>query len=309
MVENIKTIPLVSAILRSKARGCCAVSYYERLQSSIDYIEENLNQDISLEQVARQAYFSMTHFYRIFQAMAGLSIKEYIRKRRLSSAAHELLTSEKRLIDIAFDYRFESQEAFTRAFKSLYGITPGRYRRDSVEVPMVEKLNISETRPDNINGGVFMEPKIIMKNSFKVAGAMGMVDAASDKIAKLWQQLGAKRNDIKNKVNNSATYGISVYIPNITSETEFLYGACVEVSNLSEVPEGMVGKEIPAGKFAVFTHKGTRFKLKDTYDYIYGTWFPNSGYEPAEVDTLEFYDERFRSDAEDSEMEIYIPIK
>ena len=105
------------------------MNYYERIQRSIDYIEEQLTGPIRLEQAASEACFSTSHFYRIFHALVGHSVKEYIRKRRLSEAAARLISHEGRIIDLSFDYQFESQEAFTRAFKKLFGMTPGEYRR------------------------------------------------------------------------------------------------------------------------------------------------------------------------------------
>ncbi len=91
------------------------MNYCESVQKSIDYFEQHLKEDIDLNTIVQRSCFSTTHFYRVFQALVGESLKDYVRKRRLSEAAIELWASEKRLIDIAFEYSFNSQEVFTRA--------------------------------------------------------------------------------------------------------------------------------------------------------------------------------------------------
>ncbi|MGN7382161.1 helix-turn-helix domain-containing protein [Paenibacillus sp. SAFN-117] len=113
-------------------RGELWVVYDEHVRAvkrSIRYIEEHLKGDLSLEKVADQAAFSMYHFHRMFQAYVGDTLADYIRKRRLACAAGELLSTERRILDIALEYQFESQEVFTRAFKRIYYMTPGQYRK------------------------------------------------------------------------------------------------------------------------------------------------------------------------------------
>lgn len=103
---------------------------YERMiQKTIDWIESHLHEEISADEIADVANFSKFHFHRIFQTSVGLSVVAYIRMRRLANAASTLLQSDERIIDIAINYQFESQEAFTRAFKKLYHLPPGQYRR------------------------------------------------------------------------------------------------------------------------------------------------------------------------------------
>jgi AraC-like DNA-binding protein/DNA gyrase inhibitor GyrI len=108
------------------------MNYYERVQRAIDYIEENLTHSISLETVVGKAYMSRANFYRIFFAMVGYTVKDYIRRRRISEAGQKLIETDQRILDIALTYRFESQESFTRAFKQLVGQTPGSARKGNI---------------------------------------------------------------------------------------------------------------------------------------------------------------------------------
>ncbi|WP_213585005.1 helix-turn-helix transcriptional regulator [Paenibacillus sp. J2TS4] len=99
------------------------------VKGSIRFIEENLTEELSLERVSREASFSMYHFHRLFQAYVGETPSEYIRKRRLACAAAELISTDRRILEVALEFQFESQEAFTRAFKRVYHMTPGKYRK------------------------------------------------------------------------------------------------------------------------------------------------------------------------------------
>jgi AraC-type DNA-binding domain-containing proteins len=102
--------------------------HVKAVNKSIRYIEEHLEEELSLEKVAAEVSFSMYHFHRIFQALIGVTFADYIRRRRLACAAADLLSGDRRILDIALKYRFESQEAFTRAFKRVNYMTPGQYR-------------------------------------------------------------------------------------------------------------------------------------------------------------------------------------
>ncbi|MCT6924815.1 AraC family transcriptional regulator [Metasolibacillus sp.] len=95
----------------------------------INYIEEHLHEPLEIERIAKHAGFSKFHLHRVFKKYVGMSIAEYIRMRRLASASAMLLYTKEKIIDIAFHNYFESQEAFTRAFKKYYHLPPGQYRK------------------------------------------------------------------------------------------------------------------------------------------------------------------------------------
>lgn len=121
------------------------MNYYERVQQSIDYIEENLKLELSLEVVASKAYMSIANFYRLFYAFTGHSIKDYIRLRRLSCASIDLFEKDKRIIDISLDYQFDSPESFSRAFKRVFGKNPVDFRKARKPLTQIfERINIME---------------------------------------------------------------------------------------------------------------------------------------------------------------------
>jgi len=104
------------------------MTFYEQIQQAIDYIEDNLFNDLSSKAAAQKAFMSESNFYRYFSALTGFTFKEYIRKRRLCSTLKNLNNPKHRILDIAVLNRFESHEAFTRAFKKEFGLTPSEYR-------------------------------------------------------------------------------------------------------------------------------------------------------------------------------------
>jgi AraC-like DNA-binding protein len=105
------------------------VSYYlERVQRAVDYVETKLDEDVALSDVAKAAGVSQWHFQRMFKALTGETLKTYIRSRRLAASLERLLTTDLRVLDIALTAGFESQEAFARAFKQAFGLTPQQYR-------------------------------------------------------------------------------------------------------------------------------------------------------------------------------------
>ncbi|MFZ5353041.1 MAG: helix-turn-helix transcriptional regulator [Bacillota bacterium] len=102
------------------------------IKKSFDYIEDNLLEDICLDTLSDEAHFSKYHFHRLFRAGAGYSVMDYISRRRIVCAARELIFSDEKMTSIAFKYRFNSQDTFIRAFKRVYGVTPGQFRRDKM---------------------------------------------------------------------------------------------------------------------------------------------------------------------------------
>ena len=286
------------------------MDYLAHVRNAIEYIEKNLDQDIKTADVAKEVAFSMYHFHRIFLAVVGNSVAGYIRRRRLTKAAFELVKTNKKIIDIALDYRFETPESFARAFKRMYGITPGQYRKRKPYTYYLHQTEIDETILRHLNGGITMEPRIVDKDEFRIIGMRYYGENKNNEIAQLWDQFVPRIHEIKNQIHGNISYGICYPVEEQTENSEFEYIASVEVSDLEEIPEGMFGRPVPTQRYAVFTHKGLVEKIRETYKYIYGTWHPKSGYDLVRAPDFEYYDERFDPDnQEESELDIYIPIR
>lgn len=122
------------------------MNYKEKIQTSIEYIEDNLIEKISLDDLAKQAFLSKYYYHRVFHELVGETVMEYVRKRRLTEAAKELAQSNVKIIEVALKYQFGSQEAFSRAFKRLFKVSPGEFRRAKVQVLLHKQIKIYNRR-------------------------------------------------------------------------------------------------------------------------------------------------------------------
>jgi AraC-like DNA-binding protein len=117
------------------------MNYDACIKKSIEYIEHNLNKKIELKELADKVFLSKYHFHRVFHASVGEPVAEYIRRRRLMEAANELQGTDDKIVDIALKYQFSSQEAFTKAFKKLYGMPPREFRRNRSNITLMSSRN------------------------------------------------------------------------------------------------------------------------------------------------------------------------
>ncbi|MCG8616120.1 MAG: effector binding domain-containing protein [Desulfobacterales bacterium] len=262
--------------------------------------------------MAAEAAYSLFHFHRIFLAATGEPLKTYIRKRRLTLAARALIDSDAGIIDIALDAGFESQEAFTRAFKKMFGLPPGRFRKQNHHYPSRYKNRF--TMNPLMEGGRMMTPEIREKKGFKLVGFRYFGTNENNEIPQLWDTFMERSHEIGNLGNPSHFYGVCK-VPEENADSpagniSFEYVAGREVVSVEDIPEGMVAREVPDGKYAVFTHRGSLENLKATYGYIYGEWAGNQGPDVRLGNyDFEFYNERFDpAGSKDSEMYIYVPL-
>lgn len=286
------------------------MDYIARVRSAIDFIEQHLFDDISLQTVAGHVSVSAYHFHRLFSAITGESVADYIRKRRLTVAADELAATDRAILDIALECRFESQESFTRAFKKMFGLTPGLYRKEGAGASFVTKPETTLDMILHLQGGISMEPRFETRDSEKVVGLAGsFVPNSFDKIAALWDRFNPRRNEI---LHTKPTYDLGVCgarIPGFKlSDEEFIYIACAPVTEVENIPDGMVSYTVPACRYAVFTHKGHISKITHTVNYIWGTWLPKSSYKQAMSPDFELYDARFDPESGTGEVDIYLPV-
>jgi AraC family transcriptional regulator len=290
-----------------------------RVQRIIDYVEDHLQDDLDLDSLAAQANYSLWHFQKIFSAVVGDGLKEYIRSRKLTAALRELTEDETSIREISKRYGFGSQEAFTRAFKKMFGCNPGACRSQrAVELVVRTKARVTYEYLDHLYQRGHMEPKII---EIPARWAVGMVvtfisalspDKNNSKVLPvLWQNFHRRGQELG--VDDQSTY-LGVCQPlaaNITriQRHNCFYLAGVEVKTTDVIPAGMCALVVPAGRYAVFVHRGYVQTITHTVRYIYGSWLPKSGLELRDAPEVEVYTPSFRPDAEDSEIEIQIPIQ
>jgi len=296
------------------------VDYISSLQKSIDYIEDNLKSVILPQECARLAGFSAYHFYRIFGAFVGMPVMEYVRKRKLAWAVTDLKKG-RRLIDIAMDYGFGSERAFSRAFKREYGISPGRYRTQVDFSSVPAKLILNEFKRNNLYGGIIMEPRIVKKPAFKVVGfelkTTNIGGVNYKEIPKFWDRYFTEgwEKILYEQVKPENGTVLGLCFTGSMEEGNFSYVIGVEVVDFKNIPEKMFKGEVPEATYAVFTSppadsEGNFLKaIQGTWDYIFASWFPESGYEfdyKSLVD-FELYDERAQGEYE-LQADMYVPV-
>lgn len=280
----------------------------------VNYVEAHLHDDLSVTDVALHSGYSSHHFQKLFAAVTGLSLGSYIRRRRLTVAANILKNSSERIIDIALNSGFESQEAFTVSFKKTFGLNPNEFRKSNSDCGLKKLESYTADMIRHLtNGGIDMQPQYESRNKFYVMG-LGKIferDNTTDIGELLWPTLIKRLDEIPNKTGQeNITYGVCQEIwkeENI--QDQFNYYAGVEVEQNTPPPNGMELLEISSQNYAVFIHRGGIKDLKLTNQYIWGTWFPQSGHKLVKAADLEVYPANFCPDDPNGEMEIWVPIE
>ncbi|WP_109852972.1 GyrI-like domain-containing protein [Aquimarina sp. AU58] len=290
-------------------------SYQYRISNAITFIEENLKNVLTLDRIAQEACYSKYHFIRLFAAVTGETVVDYVRKRRVSESAHELILTQEPIVVIAERYQFDSQQAYTRAFQSVFKTSPGKYRKKGHRFVAFERYTLSPTDINTLqNDFVSMEPKIITITDRKLIGMRIKTSLANDTTSQMWQQFMPRRFEIKNN-KNTGYYSVQTFDEDITFDTftedvVFEKWAAVEVTDFDHIPEDMTSYVLPGGKYAIFIHKGPVDTFNKTMNYIHGKWLPNSGYELDQRNHFAIMGDKYHGPHHPkSEEEIWVPIQ
>ncbi len=286
------------------------MNYQRLIEKAIIFMENNLFNQVSLEDISDNVHLSLYHFHRVFTTCSGYTLKDYLRKRRLSEAARAIIFNNKSIKAIAKMYQFETHEHFTRAFKKEFKVTPGEFRKRNVQFtyfpPYSETIHLNLIK---MKGLPKMKPVIVEKPEFKIVGLKCTTTMSTNSIHLLWENFNKRCSEVKNGYNLWVGVCPWAECENFDNDTPFEYIAGRAVENFDDVPEGMMTWTVPAAKYAVFTHKGCLESLSETYKYIYCVWAEETDMVLDKADQLEIYDERFKFGQEDSEFDILIPVK
>ena len=293
--------------------------YLAQIQATVDYIETHMSEELSLSRLAAIAMLSDFHFHRIFQFMTGDTVMEYVRKRRLVRSAHQVAHSSDRLLDIALGNGFQNHETFTRAFKRMFDMTPGDYRKRGIATPVYDKLNVLQRNYNSYLGGIQMDYRLETKPAFKVIGYEIQTTGAGENVKEIpefWQtyiQNGWSKS-IPNRLHSDKVVELGICHRFNMEDGTFYYLIGMEAESFDDVQEGLVCREFGEAEYAVFTTPAVpegQFlpSIQTTWHAIYNEWFPHSGYEHAGKPEFELYDERCGPGNEQWQMDIYIPIK
>lgn len=292
------------------------MEYLKVLERAILYIENHLTEPIRVEEVARAAGYSYYHLTRQFSAVLGESVGSYIKKRRLSEASKKLLYTDQKIIDIALLYGFESSEAFSRAFKTIYQVSPAHYRKNRMDLFISAKPQLCSPRLDDLVHSITVHPRIVELPDILVAGIRGETTLADNVIPQLWFSFTSMVHRIPDRKPGGRGFGIceaclegnNLY--SMCDEVLFSEVAGTEVSSFEHLEEPFVGKVLKGGRYAVFTYTGLTANILQAFEYIWGTWFLSTQETLDEREDFELYDERFLGyHNPDSQIDLYIPIK
>lgn len=264
------------------------MEWVRSIQQAIDYMEAHLMEDVSVEEVAKQIHVSAFHFQRLFTVLTNVPVGEYMRGRRLTLAAQELMTTQEKVIDIAYKYGYETPEAFTKAFRRQHGITPSEARKRQGGLKSINRLTIQV----RLKGAEPMTYRITEKEAFKALGMKRTYALEGEEnlqgIPQFW--LEANRDGTSDRLAQLNT-----------GELKGLLGICIDnrdgtmdywiaADSKDNVSERFSAVTIPAAKWGVFeVHGAMPEAMQNVWKHIFSEWFPSNNYEYAETPEMEVY--------------------
>lgn len=249
----------------------------EQIKNVINYIEEHLHDEkLDLDTIAQAMGYSKYHLHRMFTAVAGFTLYQYVSRRRLSEAALLLMDETRPIIEIALISGYKTQRSFSKSFKDLYKVSPNTYRKRQQYLPLQLKLEI-ETK--NINDGMILDVKIVEGKKIQLVGYCESTKKGFYVIGQCWRKLHQNKDQILNRINDDFLIGVNDYSHFEINERslEFTYIASAQVSSVKEIPKGMSSFVLDESKYVVFSFRGkNEDSMEAVIEYIYREWFVNS---------------------------------
>lgn len=272
------------------------------IDRAVWYVECHLREALTLGRVARRSGLSPSHLTRAFAARQGCSLMRYIRKRRLADAARRLGDSPAAIIAVAVDAGYQSHEAFTRAFRGEFGVTPQTVKKGlaSRGLPLKEPIPMSEAPVT-----MLAEPRFVTGKAMTIAG-LGREYAGGDVagIPAQWMEFIPHIGHVAGQVDGAA-YGVCIS-RGAGWSLEYLTG--VEVSGSGELPAGFKTVKLDPAHYAVFRQPGHVSLIRGTMAYIFGSALPKLGLAPAATPLLERYGPEFDPETGEGGYEIWVPL-
>ncbi|MEJ2208748.1 MAG: AraC family transcriptional regulator [Anaerolineae bacterium] len=257
----------------------------ETIARALDLVEEQMQEPIGVAEMAAAAGYSLWHFCRTFGAAAHVTPYDYLMRRRLAEAAGALLRTERRIIDVALDYQFNNPETFSRAFKRVLGQQPSRWRQEGYLDPrrVMPRLTLAHLR--HMDRGPYLKAQLVTLDGLRLAGLMTPDGADEGAVRRAWSLLAAEPA----AATVGGYYGLACHGQAPGAPLYYLAAVEIEAGEGAAGPPALVSKQVPAGRWARFVHKGPRDALPLTMDYVYHLWLPQSGHSLARPWVLEQY--------------------
>lgn len=283
------------------------MDWLERMNRAMDYIEEHLTGVISYDEIARLACCSTYHFQRMFPFITGIALSEYIRRRRLTLAAFALQTTDARVIDIALQYGYESQAAFTRAFKNLHGVMPVAARGSGVSLKAYPRMSFQIS----IKGDTEMKYCIVERPGFELFGIAGKISASENAFTAVpafcrqCDEDGSvdEMNALLGRFDDTCLHAALFDF----SDEGFQYMICYYLPRGLALPSKFKKLTVPPLTWAVFTLPAPNCTMEEFRRRIWREWFPTSGYEQVAGPEFEMYYGQARH--QNGSCEVWVPVK
>ncbi|MFD9882781.1 GyrI-like domain-containing protein [Streptomyces alboflavus] len=282
----------------------------ERLNQSLEYIERRLDQDVDVAEVARIAATSEYHPRRMFSALAGMPLSEYVRRRRLTVAGGEVLAGRESLLDIAVHYGYGSGEAFARAFRAMHGVGPGEARRTGAALVSQPRLTFRLT----VEGSSSMRYRVVDKPDFSVVGLKTRVplvhSGPNQAIIDFVRGIAPATLEGLEKLSDQEPHGVVAICddldPSRAEGTELDYYQGVVTS--AAAPDGTTVLPVPAGTWAVFTTSGPAPQaIQELWRDVFTQWFPSNPYRSRPGP--EILRTRMSPDKTEADAELWLPVE
>ncbi len=273
------------------------------VEQAIWFIESHFAQPLDLDEIAERGGVSRFHMSRAFVVATGRPVIGYLRARRLTEAARQLANGAPDILSVALEAGYGSHEAFTRAFRDQFGITPEQVRaaRDLEPLILVEPIVLDSSLRTDLS-----PPCLEQGRALLIAGLSGRYGCEGPGgIPAQWQRFGEFIGHIPGEVGDVA-YGV---VLNGDDLGNFDYVSGVEVADFSDLPEDFVSVRVPAQLYAVFHHAEHVSTIRRTMHTIYTQWLPQSDYEPADAPFFERYGPAFDPRTGEGGLEAWIPVK
>ncbi|TDC82442.1 AraC family transcriptional regulator [Micromonospora sp. KC606] len=282
----------------------------DRLNEAMTHVERHLDRRVDVAELARIALTSEYHLRRMFSALAGMPLSEYVRRRRLTVAAAEVMAGERTLLDVAVRYGYGSTEAFTRAFRAVHGVGPGEARRAGAVLRSQQRLSFRLV----VEGSAEMRYRVVEKAEFRLVGwrarvplvhegmnpaivafRRGLDKAAVARVEALSDQEPAGLVDASDRLGDSREEG---------AELDYWHGVVTD----ADVPEGLASVTVPGGTWAVFETSGEfPAALQHLWRDVFTQWFPANPYRSRPGP--EISRTRISVDGTHADAELWIPVE
>jgi AraC family transcriptional regulator len=279
------------------------------MAQAIDFIEDHLRDDITVGDMARAMSLSVYYFCRSFNQATHHTPYDYLMRRRLAEAARDLRQTDRKIIEITFDYQFNSPETFARAFKRVFGMQPNQWRKQGHLDRRWIMPRLTLAHLQHLAQGSCLNPILIERAELRLAGLMTLVqDDAAQAAAVIDTLWGWFTNSIgsRGEFAPADLYGVVQYPE--SEEAGYCYLLGVPWLATMSPEATWVVKTLPAQSCARFIHKGLRRDLPLTFDYIYHTWQPQANVSLCLATIVLHYDQT-GADSPQAETEVLVEIE